>query len=102
MMLSVDAELDEMGDVVYLGGVEALGVVTDVVDDHVQSAGGRRDLVTFSVYVKKEVGEAVEKGTLVEADFRKGRVLKRQDLGGGGWEILCGPVSSWGGRVPGA
>jgi len=102
MMLSVAAELAEMGEVIYLDGVEATGVVTDIIDAHTQSAGGRRDLATFTIYLKKEVGEAVEKGTKVEADFRKGRVIRRQDLGGGGWELVCGPVSSWNGRVPGA
>lgn len=102
MILSVDAELAEMGETVYLDGVEAVGVVTDIVDDHTQSAGGRRDLATFSIYTKKQVGENVRKGAKVVADNRTGRVLKRQDLGGGGWELLCGPVSSWDGRVPGA
>lgn len=97
----MDTEVDEFGDDVYLDGVLVQGVVTDIVDDHKQSTGGRRDIVTFSVFVKKDVGEGIEKGCKVEADKRKGRVVKREDLGGGGWELVCGPVSSWSGRVPG-
>lgn len=101
MRMSQEAELGEMGDDVFLDGVKVQGVVSDVVVDKVQSAGGRRDVTTFSVYVSQEDGEHVAKGAKVEADGRRGRVVKRVDLGGGGWELLCGPVNSWGGKVPG-
>lgn len=101
MELSVEAEIAEMGEVVYLDGAAVEGVVTDVTEGHVQSAGGRRDVVSFSVFVSKVDGKDVKKGCKVEAGGRRGRVLRREALGGGGWELVCGPVSSWNGRVPG-
>jgi hypothetical protein len=101
MELSVEAEVEEMGDPVFLDGVEVQGVVSEIMENNTQSTGGRRDVSTFSVFVNKADGEGVVKGCPVEADGRKGRVIKREDLGGGGWELICGPVSSWSGRVPG-
>lgn len=102
MEMSVDAETGEMGEEVFLDGVPVMGVVTDIIDDHAQSAGGRRQRVTFSVFVSKVVGEGIVKGAKVEAGGRKGRVLRREDLGGGGFELVCGPVSAWSGDIPGS
>ena len=101
MEMSVEAETGEMGIEVFLDGVPVMGVVTDIIDDHTQSTGGRRQLATFSVFVSKADGEGSVKGVKVEADGRKGRVLRREDLGGGGFELICGPVSSWSGDIPG-
>jgi len=101
MEMSAEAEVSEMGEDVYLDGAKVKGTVTDIVDDHTQSKGGRRDLVTFSVFVGKDTGKGIKKGCKVEAKGRKGRVIKREDLGGGGYGLLCGPVSSWSGKIPG-
>jgi hypothetical protein len=105
---SVDAEHAEMGEWAYIKeSLDAVdfkkvrGTKSDMVSDHVQSTGGKRDLASFRLFVKAADAEGVKKGFIVEVDNVIGRVLRVKDLDKAGSEIVCGPVSSWGGKVPG-
>ena len=98
---SVKAELLEMGDPVIVEGVTVQGVTTDMVDNHTQSVGGRRDIHSFSIFLSKTDGAGAKKGDHVESGGRKGRVLVVEDLGGAGFELKCGARSSWSGEIPG-
>jgi len=83
-----------MGQTVMINGVEMQGTPRPAVVRDGIVAGGTSAGVTHEIEVGYEQGKDVPDGAVVECRMLKGKVIYKENFGGG-WVIFAGPENRW-------